>query len=67
MDTILRFIWANDLAVIVDNRAYMEINREVLVDIIKKSEAYRFINDPKVFLELLGKCTGCGTELKLKR
>lgn len=49
LDTILNFIWANDLVVIVDNTVYMELNREVLVDIIKKSEAYRFINDPEVF------------------
>jgi len=32
------------------------------VDIIQKSEAYIFISDPEVFLEVIGKCTGCGTE-----
>ena len=49
--------WANDLAVIVDNRAYMEINREVLVDIIKKSEASMrsdiLSEYPKIFTFLL--------------
>lgn len=51
VDTILSFISINNLAIIVDKKIYVDPNRELILEIIKESDAYRFIKNPEKFLE----------------
>jgi phosphotransacetylase len=51
IDSILNFMSTNNVAIIADNKVYLEPNRESILEIIKKSDAYRFIENPQKFLE----------------
>ncbi|MBU3131868.1 hypothetical protein KPL40_05330 [Clostridium gasigenes] len=51
VDIILSFINTNNLAIIVDKKIYTDINRQLVVDLIKESDAYRFLNNPEKFLD----------------
>lgn len=51
IDSILNFISANNIAIIAGNKVYLVPNRESILEIMKKSDAYRFIENPQKFLE----------------
>lgn len=51
IDSILNFISANNIAIIAGNKLYLAPNRESILEIVKKSDAYRFIENPQKFLE----------------
>lgn len=51
LDSILRFISINNLAIVVGKKIYIDPKRESLLEIIKESDAYRFVKNPQDFLE----------------
>lgn len=51
LDVILRFICINNLAIIANKKVYENPSRELLLKIIKESDAYKFIRNPQKFLE----------------
>lgn len=51
LDVMLRFVDVNNLAIIVEKKVYLEPSRETLLEIIRESNAYKFIKNPQGFLE----------------
>lgn len=51
MEVIVYFININNLAIIVNDKLYLNITKESIVKIIKASDAYKFINNPEKFLD----------------
>lgn len=51
IDSILNFVSVNNIAIIAGNKVYLTPNRESILEIMKKSDAYSFIENPQKFLE----------------
>lgn len=53
VDAILKFISTNNLSIIADRKVYVNPQKDSIIEIIKNSDAYRFLKNPEKFLEMM--------------
>jgi len=50
-ETIIRFIRTNDLSIIANEKIYYTPEKKSILEIIKQSDAYKFVKDPDKFID----------------